>query len=92
MNKIPILTVRHPGASMDAPFYTLYLRESDTSQLTYDPKCGTCLDKSLPREFEFEIREYDRRGYSGHVGSFPANPHTTAPAVGYVIGLANPVP
>jgi hypothetical protein len=43
--------------------------ESDSSQLYYDPKHGTCLDKSLPREYEFRVWECSP-GYRGLCGQF----------------------
>ena len=51
-------------------WFEIQRAESDTSQLYYDPNRGTCLDKSLPKEFEFRIWECTPSGYRGLCGQF----------------------
>lgn len=83
MNRIlypnpPLLVAYTPGASPAAPFYTLHFVESDTSRLDLVPGVGTVLDKSLAREWEFQIIERDANGYVGHCASFTGDRHAVA--------------
>ena len=69
--KSPILlTVHPPGYQTGHPYYTLCHTESDTSRLDYQPGVGTILDKSLPRDFEFQVHERDASGYRGCCGQY----------------------
>ena len=55
---------------MSTNWFEIQRVESDTSQLCFSPGVGTCLDKSLPKEYEFRIWECDNKGYRGLCGQF----------------------
>ena len=71
MKSKPLLTAYHPSGNSAVSFFTLHCVESETSRLQFEPGVGTVFDKSLPREFEFQIYECDHTGYCGHAASFP---------------------
>jgi hypothetical protein len=71
--KRPMLLKAYPPGWKAEPghsYFTLHQMESDISRLRFDPKHGTVLDPSLPREFTFEIYERSVDGYCGHCASY----------------------